>query len=131
MILYSDIILGLLWKMATSFRNQYSSQTGVQQSIKLVFKHGGWNKYFCLQINVCNISLQILLLFGNTSICVDKSCAVYQNGWIPKTTVGFPYHLNGHKKKITDQIVDIIDNVLLDELYLYCVRVWINKTTNT
>ena len=43
-------------------------------------------------------------------------------------------HLNGHKKKIPGQIVDITANLLLDELliivYLYCVRAWINKTTN-
>jgi len=32
------------------------------------------------------------------------------------TKVGFPYHLNKHKKKILGQIVDITNNLLLDDL---------------
>jgi len=31
--------------------------------------------------------------------------------------MGFPYHLNSHKKKISVQIVDMTNNLLLDELW--------------
>ena len=31
--------------------------------------------------------------------------------------MGFPNHLNTHKKKIPGQIVDVTNNLLLDELW--------------
>ena len=32
--------------------------------------------------------------------------------------MGFPYHLNNHKKKNPGQIVDMTNNLLLDELWI-------------
>jgi len=99
------------------------------KSIKILLRNSfGQENLHSLMLIACDDPLPQKILPGPV---VDK-CLVSGNGG---------RHLNSHKKKIPRYIFDITKNLLLDELltglygdwvvYLYCVRVWINKTINT